>query len=108
MLAGYLRPEERETSREFQRRWETEGTSFLHRIVTTDETWLSFYDPETKQASMIWKTADSPTPKKARTTRSTKKTMFIFFIDSRGMLLQHAVPQGQTVNKNYYQKVIKY
>jgi len=105
-----LRPEERETrvaaSREFLRRWETEGTSFLHRIVTTDETWLSFYDPDTKQASMIWKTADSPPPKKARTTRSTKKIMFIFFMDSRGMLLQHALPQGQTVNKEYYQKVI--
>jgi len=55
---------------------------------------------------MIWKTADSPPPKKARTTRSTKKIMFIFFMDSRGMLLQHAVPQGQTVNKEYYQKVI--
>jgi len=44
-----LRPEERETrvaaSREFLRRWETEGTPFMHRIVTTDETWLSFYDP---------------------------------------------------------------
>ena len=93
-----LRPEERETRvaawREFLRRWETEGISFLHRIVTTDETWLSFYESETKQASMIWKTADSPSPKKARTTRSTKKTMFIFFMDNRGMLLQHAVPKA--------------
>jgi len=33
-----------------------------------------------------------------------KKHMFIFFMDNQGMLLQHAVPDRQTVNKEYYQK----
>jgi len=97
-----LRPEERKTRVAASR----EVTSFLHRIVTTDETWLSYYDPESKQAPMVWKTADSPPPKKACTTWSTKKTMFIFFKDSRGMLLQNAIPEAQTVNKQYYQKII--
>ena len=92
-------------STSFLRRWEQEGDSFLGRIVTTDETWISLYDPETKRESMVWKRNSSPPPKKAKTSRSTKKDMFIFFLDRQGMLLQHAVPSGVTVNKEYYQKV---
>ena len=32
--------------------------------------------------------------------------MFILFMDRKGMLLTHAVPRGQTVNSEYYSKVI--
>ena len=32
--------------------------------------------------------------------------MFIFFMDRKGVLLTHAVPSGQTVNSEYYSKVI--
>jgi hypothetical protein len=34
------------------------------------------------------------------------KNMFILFMDRKGMLLTHAVPHGQTVNSEYYSKVI--
>ena len=33
-------------------------------LVTVDETWISMYDPETKQESSIWKTPGSPSSKK--------------------------------------------
>jgi len=55
-----LKNDERERrlhcSREFVRRVEWEGLTFLDRIITTDETWLFHYDPETKQESSVWKT----------------------------------------------------
>ena len=35
---------------------------FLSRLVTTDETWLYHYDPETKQQSMEWRHSGSPRP----------------------------------------------
>ena len=94
-------------SEEFFRRYEREGDRFLGRIVTTDETYISLYDPETKFESMVWKQPSSPPPLKAKTCRSTKKYMFIFFMDSEGMLLQHVVPNGTTVNAAYYQRVIR-
>ena len=31
--------------------------------------------------------------------------MFMFFMDAHGLILQHAVPAGTTVNAAYYQKV---
>ena len=39
---------------------------FFDRIVTMDETWVHHFDLEMKSSSMQWKTASSPTPKKAR------------------------------------------
>ena len=94
-----------EVSRSFLRRWQKEGQRFLDRIVTVDETWLFFFDPESKQQSMQWKNKSSPPPKKARVTRSAAKHMFIIFYDNRGTIVSHAVPAGQTVIVAYYTKV---
>ena len=94
-------------SEKFLRRYEREGDRFLGRIITSDETYIPLYDPETKLESMVWKQPSSPPPLKAKRCRSTKKNMFIFFMDSEGMLLQHAVPNGMTVNAAYYQRVSK-
>ena len=94
-----------ERSLEFVQRYQREGDSFLDRIITTDETWLWHYDPESKVQSSVWKTPQTPPPKKARVNKSGGKHMFIFFMDRKGMLLQHRVPAGQTVNGPYYSKV---
>ena len=48
----------------FLRQYERHGDAFLDRIITTDETWLWFYDPETKQQSSVWKRNSSPPPQK--------------------------------------------
>jgi histone-lysine N-methyltransferase SETMAR len=79
-----------DASREFLRRYDRDGERFLRRIITTNETWVNFYDPESKRESMVRKRPSSPPPKKAKTCKSTKKVMYIFFMDSQGMLLQHA------------------
>ena len=34
--------------------YETEGDSFLDRIITGDETWCHHYEPESKRQSMKW------------------------------------------------------
>ena len=42
----------------------------------------------------------------SKITKSLGKNMLILFMDRKGMLLTHAVPRGQTVNSEYYSKVI--
>ena len=64
-----------ECSEEFLNRYENEGEHFLDRIVTTDETWLYYFNPESKQQSSIWKSPDTPPPKKAMVQRSGKMEM---------------------------------
>ena len=77
----------------------------MDRIVAVDETWISLYTPETKAQSTMWKPPGSPSPKKFKMSQSTKKHMFVVFFDARGVILAHAVPQGQPVDAAYDTKV---
>ena len=105
ILSDDDRPKRVAASKSFMRQWKSGGNSFLDRIVTTDETWLYYYDPETKQQSSQWVTKGSGPPGKARVCKSAGKTMCIMFMDRSGILLTHFVPRGQTVNAAYYSKV---
>ena len=70
----------------------------LDALVTRDE----IYVPMTKIQSSQWKHVGSPRPKKARKSKSTHKHLMIPFIDSTGMIYMPWVPNGHTVNKEYY------
>ena len=92
-------------STKFLKRFKKEGDDFMRRVITTDETWLYMYDPETKEQSCQWKNDNSPPSKKARVYKSVGKQMYIYFMDQQEMILQHAVPTHKTVNAEYYTKV---
>ena len=53
------------------------------RLVTTDETWLYHYDPETKQQSMEWRHSGSPCPKIFRVKKIRWKSSRFDFGGSR-------------------------
>ena len=48
------------------------GSEFLTKVITGDETWVFEYDPETKRQSKQWLSPGLPRPKKARKSRSQK------------------------------------
>jgi len=81
--------------------------NFMGQIITGDETWVYGYDPETKHQSSQWKSADSPRPKKARQVRSKVKVTLIVLFDMEGIVHYEYVPQGQTVNQQFYLQVLK-
>lgn len=80
---------------------------FLDNVVTGDESWTFQYDPETKAQSSEWHTPASPRPKKARMSKSRIKTMLIVFFDKRGLIHKEFVPQGKTVNAEFYKEVLQ-
>ena len=77
----------------------------LEKIITMDETWVHYYEPESKIQSSVWKTPGTPPPKKAKAVKSVGKVMYMVFMDRNGVILSHAVPHGTTVNSTYYSKV---
>ena len=81
------------------------GDECLRRIITTDKTWISLYEPETKKQSAMWKTPGSPSPKKFKVSPSKKKQISIVLFDADGVILSLAVPHGQTITALYYSKV---
>ena len=56
MLSDEMKAERVRISRELLERFEKEGEDFLKKIITGDETWVHYYDPENKRQSMVSKT----------------------------------------------------
>ena len=62
-VARLLTEEEKSARVGASRRFLDTGRSdptLLHRINTTDETWVHYYEHEDKRMSMVWKNHDSP------------------------------------------------
>jgi len=69
---------------EFFRR---DSNDFLSRLLTVDETWLYYYDPETKQESIEWRHSGSLRPQKFRVQKSAGRVLASIFWDQDGILL---------------------
>jgi hypothetical protein len=63
-----------------------EGSHFLQRVITEDESWIYEYDPETKRQSEEWTHGGPSCSKDAHKSRSKIKIMLIvvfFFFNLR-------------------------
>jgi len=101
-LTHKLRERRVDACEELLRRFEREGDGFLVRIITEDETWVHFHQPETKRASKEWCHSSSPKPNKFRTEPSAGKVMLTLFWDEKGVILEHYTPRGTTVTSASY------
>jgi hypothetical protein len=71
-----------------------------------DETWCFAYDPETKRQSSECVGEICRRPKELKFQRSRIKTMLIIFFDSQGAVHKEFVPEGKTVNAEFYKGVM--
>lgn len=82
------------------------GDEFWTRIVTTDETWIPYFNPETKEQSKQWRRSDEGPPVKAMRTQSLGKVMITVFWDCEGIILIDYLPKGTTINAAYYSNLL--
>ena len=73
----------------------------LNKIVTMDESAVSFHTPETKAQSKQWLPKGAPGPIKARVHASRKKQMILAFFDNQGMIYTNYLEMGKIVNADY-------
>ncbi len=57
--------------------------------ITTDESYVSVYDPLTKQQSRQWVGRGDPPPEKQKSQCSSVKMLAITFFDKAGMVYVH-------------------
>ena len=93
-LTAELKERRVDVCQELLKCFEAEGDGFLGRIVTGDETWVHYYQPETKKASKEWHHNSSPKLKKFRTQPSVGKVMLTLFWDERGVNWSTTCPEG--------------
>ena len=63
---------------------------FLLRLVTVDETWVHYYEPENKAQ---WVGPGSPRPKKFKTQPSAGKVMTTVFWEAKGVIMLDLLPK---------------
>jgi hypothetical protein len=79
---------------------------FKNKIITGNENWCFAYDPETKRQSSDWVGETSLRPKKVKFQRYRIKSILIIFFDSQGVVHEEFVPEGKTVNAEFYKGVM--
>ena len=85
-----------QVSQDLLNQYETEGDSFLDRIITGDETWCQHYEPESKRQSVEWRHMNSPSKKKFKTLPSAGKVICTVFWDRKRVILLDFLEPGQT------------
>jgi len=75
---------------------------FFNKIITGDETWCFACDPRNKVTDSEWACGTSSGPKKLKFQSSRIKTTLIIFFDSQDVVHKEFVPEGKTVNAEFY------
>ena len=79
---------------------------FLLHLVTVDETWVHYYEPENKAQNRQWVGPGSPRPKKFKTQPSAGKVMATVFWDSKGVIMLDFLPKRSTITGVYYTNLL--
>ena len=80
---------------------------FLSCLVTSDETWISHFEPETKQQSKVWTLKGSDPPIKAARSAWKKKIMLTAFFDQKGVITLDFLEEKATINSDRYCESLK-
>ena len=79
---------------------------FLLHLVTVDETWVHYYEPENKAQSRQWVGLGSPRPKKFQTQPSAGKVMATVFWDAKGVIMLDFLHKRSTITEVYYANLL--
>lgn len=74
----------------------------VYDVITGDESWFYYYDPETKRQSQVWIGRNDPRPTKVRRQRSAGKHMFAIFFMKSGFNTIIPLENGKTVTADWY------
>ena len=83
------------------KRFRSKEDDFLSRLVTVDETWVRYYEPENKAQSRQSVGPGSPRPKKFKTQPSAGKVMATVFWDAQGVIMLDFLAKKSTITVTY-------
>ena len=84
------------------KRFSYKEDDFLSRLMTVDETWVHYYEPENKAQSRQSVGPGSPRPKKFKTQSSAGKVMAAVFWDAQGVIMLDFLAKKSTITGAYY------
>ena len=88
------------------KRFRSKEDDFLSRLVTADETWVHYYEPESKAQSCQSVGLGSLRPKKFKTQPSAGKMMATVFRDAQGVIMLDFLAKKSTITIAYYANLL--
>ena len=88
------------------KRFRSKEDDFLSRLVTVDETWVHYYEPENKAQSRQSVGPGSPRPKKFETKPSAGKMMATVFWDAQCVIMLDFLAKKSTITGGYYANLL--
>ena len=88
------------------KRFRSKEDDFLSRLVTVDETWVHYYEPENKAQSRQSVGLGSPRPKKFKTQPSAGKVMAMVFWDVQGVIMLDFLAKKSTITGADYANLL--
>ena len=88
------------------KRLRSKENDFLSRLVTVDETWVHYYEPENKAQSRQWVGPGSKEPKKFKRQTSAGKVMATVFWDAQGVIMLDFLAKKSTITGAYYANLL--
>ena len=88
------------------KRFKSTKDDFLSHLVTVDETWVHYYEPENKAQSRQSIGPGSPRPKKFKTQPSAGKVIATVFWDAQGVIMLDFLAKKSTITVAYYANLL--
>ena len=89
------------------KRFRSKEDDFLSRLVTVEETWVHYYEPEIKAQSLQSVGPGSPRPKKFKMQPSAGKVMATVFWDAQGIIMLDFLAKKSTITDAYYANLLE-
>ena len=83
-------------------RFKNRDSRRLREVVTGDQTWLYFSEPDNKLNNKMWVGENNECPVVARRSRSVGRVMYALFFDSDGIVARVSVPENCSVTGTFY------
>lgn len=102
-----LTPEQRggriATCRELSDRFEAEGEDLVARLVTGEEAFVTYYQPDRRPSSTSFRQGSD----RSKMGNSRFRVLYSIFYDTQGLLLAHPVPDQSAMTAEYYAYLLR-
>ena len=78
----------------------------LEEIVTSDETWIYHFQPDSKAKNKVWVSSEGDRPVIARRCKTSNRMLYVIFFDLKGPVLQIPVLKGSSVTEKFYRESV--
>ena len=86
-------------------RFKNQASHCLREVVSSDETWLYFFDPDNKMNNKMWVGENNERPVVARWSRSVRRVRYAPFFDNNRIVAYVSVPENCRVTGTFYSDI---